>query len=124
MRVLVVDDNVVQADALTDYLRSRGYEADWAPCLVGAVGRMSLKRYDVAVLDLVVACCSTEELIRGVVSRRNAPQIVAFTGLLPGDPHLDLLPPGTPVVHKPADPDEIVAEIERLKTTVTVGSVS
>lgn len=123
MRVLVVDDNVVQGDALTDYLRSRGYEADWAPCLVGAVGRMKLKKYDVAVLDLIVACCTTEELIRGVVERPNAPHIVAFTGLLPGDPHLDLLPPGTPVIHKPADPDEILAEIERLGATVTLGPV-
>jgi DNA-binding response OmpR family regulator len=124
MRVLVVDDNVVQADALTDYLRDHGYDADWAPCLVGAVGYMKLRKYDVAVLDLVVTCCSTEELIRGVTSRRDAPRIVAFTGLLPGDPHLDLLPPGTPIVYKPADLTEIIAEIERLSTTVPVQPVS
>jgi hypothetical protein len=85
---------------------------------------MKLRKYDVAVLDLVLACCSTEELIQGFVSRRDSPRIVAFTGLLPGDPHLDLLPPETPIVYKPADPIEIIAEIERLGTTAPVEPVS
>jgi two-component system copper resistance phosphate regulon response regulator CusR len=112
MRVLIIDDNVLQADTMADYLNRHGYEADWAPCAVGAVGRMKLKNYDVALVDLILPCCSPEELVSTVLRQRNAPRLIALTGLVPGDPTLSVLPPGTPVLHKPVDPEEILRMIE------------
>jgi CheY-like chemotaxis protein len=111
MRVLVIDDNPVQADGLCLWLADRGVEADWTPCLQGALGRLKLRRYDAAVVDLVVPCCTTRELVAGLLAAPHAPPLVAFTGLAPGDPALRALPPGTPVVFKPADPADVLAAV-------------
>jgi DNA-binding response OmpR family regulator len=114
MRILVVDDNVVQAEGLAEFLARHGHETSWAPCLQGALGRMRLRHYDVAVMDLMLPCCGVETLIEGMRTAPHAPFLIAFTALAEGDPTLALLPPGTPVVHKPADPEEVLRALEAL----------
>jgi CheY-like chemotaxis protein len=119
MRILVVDDNAVQGEALADYLGSRGHEAAWAPCLVGALAHLRRRRYDVALVDMVLPCCGPGELVRGLLAAPRPPALVALTGLAPGDPALEVLPPGTPVLHKPADPEDVVRTLESLAAGVT-----
>jgi DNA-binding response OmpR family regulator len=108
-RVLVIDDDIATGDGLAELLRRRGWEAAWVTCAVAAMKHWQLRPAGAVLLDWVLptcpACPSTGHLLRWFLSREAPPRVVVLTGL-PGE--LPGLPPGTPVLHKPADPEDIV----------------
>lgn len=108
MRILVVDDEPVQGEGLAQYLTDHGHEADWVVCLIGALGCMRLRHYDVIVTDLMIKCIGPRQLIDGLRAAPGPPTLVALTAAPEGDPVLDVLPPGTIVLHKPVDPERVL----------------
>jgi two-component system, OmpR family, response regulator len=52
MRICIVDDNAMVADALLLLLRDRGHEAFWAPDASAAEALIASERPDCTVLDL------------------------------------------------------------------------
>jgi CheY-like chemotaxis protein len=51
MRVMIVDDDPVTAEALAAVLRARGHAADWAANAESALVRLRVHRADVLVID-------------------------------------------------------------------------
>lgn len=121
MRVLVIDDEPVQGEALAEYLRMRGHHADWTVCLAGALALMRLRRYDTVITDLMLSCVNVDKLVEGLRGVRHPPAIIALTGLPPDDPAVRGLPPGVPVFQKPVDPGVILAAIEETEVSTTHG---
>jgi CheY-like chemotaxis protein len=54
MRVLLVEDNPVTVDALSELMKLRGHEVSWAGNGHGALTRLGVERPDVLVVDLLM----------------------------------------------------------------------
>jgi DNA-binding response OmpR family regulator len=121
VRILVIDDEPVQGEALAEYLCLHGHHADWTVCLTGALALMRLRRYDTVVTDLMLACVSANRLIEGLRSVPHPPAIIALTGLPLQDPVVKGLPAGVPVFQKPMDPEVILAAIEKIEVSTSHG---
>lgn len=114
-RILIIDDDPVHGDGLVEYFRLQGYDAEWTVCLVGALAHMAIRKYDVIVTDLVVACLSPAKLINGLLSGPNTPKaIVVMTQLSPGDDKLAVVPPGIPIIHEPVDPEQLLEVVKAI----------
>lgn len=113
MKVLVVDDNPTQADALVDWLVQNGHQADWTVCLTGAQAKFMLKRYDVVVTDLVVECRDSATLMEGLSRLPGPPGLVVLAPVPPGHPLLSFVPAGALVLHEPVEPECILEAIKQ-----------
>jgi DNA-binding response OmpR family regulator len=112
MRVIVVDDNSIQGQTLIEYLRMHNHDGAWAPCLTGLVGLLRLSNYDIAVVDMILPCCDVKTLIGGLQEASPGLPYVVLTGLSPGHPLLELVPPGVPILHKPVEPAVLLFALE------------
>jgi DNA-binding response OmpR family regulator len=113
-RVLVVDDRAVQAEGLAEYLRRRGWEADWATCGPGVVRRWPLRPADAVVLDWLLEghCMGAGELLKWLAAQDPPPAVLVLTGKAPEE--LVGLPPGVPVLQKPQEPEAVWRALEAL----------
>jgi DNA-binding response OmpR family regulator len=112
-RVLVVDDRGVQAEALAEYLRRRAWEADWVSCGVGALRKWPLWLPGFVVLDWVLSdCMGAPALLQWMAAQEPPPAVLVLTGMAPEE--LEGLPPGTPVLQKPQEPEAVWRALEGL----------
>ncbi len=79
MRVLVVEDEAVLADAIARGLRREGMAVDVAGDGHGALDRIAVNRYDVVVLDRDLPRLSGDEVCRQTVGGQAAPRILMLT---------------------------------------------
>lgn len=79
MRVLVVEDERVLADAIATGLRREALAVDVAYDGVGALERTSVNEYDVVVLDRDLPRLHGDDVCRTLVTERNPARILMLT---------------------------------------------
>ena len=80
--ILVVDDDLVSAEALSEILREEGYRVAVAPSGQQAIRRLGEERADLILLDMMMPGLDGIEVIRQLRGRAEpaGPKIVAVTG--------------------------------------------
>ena len=120
MRVLVVEDEAVLADAIARGLRREGMAVDVAGDGRGALQRVAANRYDVMVLDRDLPLVSGDDVCRQVTGGQtagddSAPRILMLTASAGVDDRVDGLTLGADdYLPKPFAFSELVARIRAL----------
>jgi two-component system response regulator VanR len=79
MRVLVVEDEPLMAEAIRDGLRLEAIAADVAPDGDTALELLGINSYDIAVLDRDIPGPSGDEIARGIVASGSGTPILMLT---------------------------------------------
>jgi two-component system, OmpR family, response regulator VanR len=79
MRVLVVEDEPLMADAIRDGLRLEAIAADIARDGDAALQLLSVNAYDIAILDRDIPGPSGDEIARGIVASGSGTPILMLT---------------------------------------------
>jgi DNA-binding response OmpR family regulator len=112
--ILIVEDNPVIKEALTELLVRQGYRVRYAADGGVALKEMALHDFKVVILDLALPGINGEEVLRRVarLEPRRRPAVVVTTGL--GEADMPSLPrfPGLRVLQKPYTTEELVAEMD------------
>ena len=115
MRVLVVEDEAVLADAIARGLRREGMAVDVAGDGAGALERAMVNRYDVMVLDRDLPRISGDEVCRQMAGGEAAPRILMLTASAGVDDRVEGLTLGADdYLPKPFAFTELVARIRAL----------
>jgi DNA-binding response OmpR family regulator len=114
-RVLLVEDSRALRLTLADILRIAGIKVDTAPDASAAFGKLGHRRYDVAIVDMVLLPGpSGIEVIRSIRSNSPATRVFACTAYYEGDLLAETRALGVErVIHKPVDPGLLVQLIQR-----------
>jgi DNA-binding response OmpR family regulator len=115
MRVLVVEDHQVLADAISAGLRREGMAVDIARDGHDATGRLAVTRYDVVVLDRDLPGVHGDEVCRRIVSGGSGSRVLMLTAASTVRDKVDGLGLGADdYLSKPFDFAELVARIRAL----------
>ena len=115
MRVLVVEDEVVLADAVARGLRREGMAVDVANDGDGALERIAVNRYEVVVLDRDLPVVHGDDVCRQVTAEEAAPRILMLTASGTVDDRVDGLELGADdYLPKPFAFAELVARVRAL----------
>jgi DNA-binding response OmpR family regulator len=79
MKVLLVEDDRLLGDSLTEYLQSEGFITDWVYDPREVMDLLEVSRYDVIVLDLMMPHIGGEELIKAVREKDKETPILVLT---------------------------------------------
>ncbi|MGH9277262.1 MAG: response regulator transcription factor [Acidimicrobiales bacterium] len=79
MRVLVVEDEEVMADAIARGLRREGMAVDVSHDGAAALDRIAVNRYDVVVLDRDLPRLHGDEVCRRLAAETDAPRVMMLT---------------------------------------------
>ncbi|MDQ4132541.1 MAG: response regulator transcription factor [Actinomycetota bacterium] len=115
MRVLVVEDEAVLADAIARGLRTEGMAVDVTPDGGGALDRIGVNRYDVVVLDRDLPAVHGDEVCRTVAGTAEAPRVIMLTASADIDDRVEGLSLGADdYLGKPFAFAELVARVRAL----------
>ncbi len=115
MRVLVVEDEAVLADAVARGLRREGMAVDVATDGGGALERIAVNRYEVVVLDRDLPVVHGDDVCRRVAADDAAPRILMLTASGTVDDRVDGLELGADdYLPKPFAFAELVARVRAL----------
>jgi len=115
VRVLVVEDEAVLADAIARGLRREGMAVDVTGDGSGALERVAVNRYDVMVLDRDLPRVSGDDVCRRVAGDGDAPRILMLTASAGVDDRVDGLTLGADdYLPKPFAFAELVARVRAL----------
>ncbi|GLZ16410.1 transcriptional regulatory protein CutR [Actinomadura sp. NBRC 104425] len=79
MRVLVVEDERMLAEAIAEWLRDEAHAVDLAHDGVAALERLAVNDYDVVVLDRDLPAVHGDEVCRQLVDGGSAPRVLMLT---------------------------------------------
>jgi DNA-binding response OmpR family regulator len=79
MKVLLVEDDRLLGDSLTEYLQSEGFITDWVYDPREVMDLLEVSRYDVIVLDLIMPHIGGEELIKAIREKDKETPILVLT---------------------------------------------
>jgi len=79
MKVLLVEDDRLLGDSLTEYLQSEGFITDWVYDPREVMDLLEVSRYDVIVLDLMMPHIGGEELIKAIREKDKETPILVLT---------------------------------------------
>ena len=79
MKVLLVEDDRLLGDSLTEYLQSEGFTTDWVYDPREVMDLLEVSRYDVIVLDLIMPHIGGEELIKAIREKDKETPILVLT---------------------------------------------
>jgi DNA-binding response OmpR family regulator len=79
MKVLLVEDDRLLGDSLTEYLQSEGFITDWVYNPREVMDLLEVSRYDVIVLDLMMPHIGGEELIKAIREKDKETPILVLT---------------------------------------------
>jgi DNA-binding response OmpR family regulator len=115
MRVLVVEDERVLADAIARGLRREAMAVDVSHDGAGALERIALNRYDVVVLDRDLPVVHGDEVCRRLVTETLGPRILMLTASAGLDDRVEGLTLGADdYLGKPFAFTELVARVRAL----------
>jgi PAS domain S-box-containing protein len=109
-RVLVVDDEPLAVECITEYLAERGYEAVGATSGRDALAKAATTAFDLVLTDLRMPGMTGPQLVERI--RRDQPGLAAV--MMTGHVAPGAIPDGDNVVHKPVvleDLDHRLAEL-------------
>ena len=79
MKVLLVEDDRLLGESLTEYLQSEGFITDWVYDPREVMDLLEVSRYDVIVLDLMMPHIGGEELVKAIREMDNETPILVLT---------------------------------------------
>jgi DNA-binding response OmpR family regulator len=79
MKVLLVEDDRLLGESLTEYLQSEGFITDWVYDPREVMDLLEVSRYDVIVLDLMVPHIGGEELMKAIREKDRETPILVLT---------------------------------------------
>jgi len=79
MKVLLVEDDRLLGDSLTEYLQSEGFITDWVYDPREVMDLLEVSSYDVIVLDLIMPHIGGEELIKAIREKDKETPILVLT---------------------------------------------
>ncbi|MFZ8785425.1 response regulator transcription factor [Thermocrinis sp.] len=79
MKVLLVEDDRLLGESLTEYLQSEGFITDWVYDPREVMDLLEVSRYDVIVLDLIMPHIGGEELIKAIREKDKETPILVLT---------------------------------------------
>jgi Response regulators consisting of a CheY-like receiver domain and a winged-helix DNA-binding domain len=79
MKVLLVEDDLLLGESLTEYLQSEGFITDWVYDPREVMDLLEVSRYDVIVLDLMMPHIGGEELINAIREKDKETPIFVLT---------------------------------------------
>lgn len=79
MKVLLVEDDRLFGESLTEYLQSEGFITDWVYDPREVMDLLEVSRYDVIVLDLIMPHIGGEELIKAIREKDKETPILVLT---------------------------------------------
>lgn len=79
MKVLLVEDDRLLGESLTEYLQSEGFITDWVYDPREVMDLLEVSRYDVIVLDLMMPHIGGEELIKAIREKDKETPILVIT---------------------------------------------
>jgi len=113
-RVLLVENSRGLRQTLADILRATGFWVDTAADASEAFRKLARRRYDVAIVDLVLLPGpSGIEVIRQLKSSAPTTCVLACTAYTRGELLADVRELGAEVILKPVDPVQFVVLIEK-----------
>jgi DNA-binding response OmpR family regulator len=115
VRVLVVEDNAVVADAVAEGLRDQGMAVDIAYDGPAGLAKSVVNSYDVVVLDRDLPGIHGDRLCQQIVGSPGAPRILMLTAAGQVEDRVDGLNLGADdYLAKPFDFSELVARVRAL----------
>jgi DNA-binding response OmpR family regulator len=116
MRVLVVEDEPLLADAITEWLRDEPHAVDVAYDGTAALERLSVNDYDVVVLDRDLPGVHGDDVCRRIVASSRSPRILMLTAAAGVGERVAGLELGADdYLPKPFAFDELVARLRALQ---------
>jgi len=79
MKVLLVEDDRLLGESLTEYLQSEGFITDWVYDPREVMDLLEVSRYDVIVFDLMMPHIGGEELIKAIREKDKETPILVLT---------------------------------------------
>jgi DNA-binding response OmpR family regulator len=79
MKVLLVEDDRLLGESLTEYLQSEGFITDWVYDPREVMDLLEVSRYDVIVLDLMMPHIGGEKLIKAIREKDKETPILVLT---------------------------------------------
>jgi len=79
MKVLLVEDDRLLGESLTEYLQSEGFITDWVYDPREVMDLLEVSRYDVIVLDLMMPHIGGEELVKAIREKDKETPILVLT---------------------------------------------
>jgi DNA-binding response OmpR family regulator len=79
MKVLLVEDDRLLGESLTEYLQSEGFITDWVYDPREVMDLLEVSSYDVIVLDLMMPHVGGEELIKAIREKDKETPILVLT---------------------------------------------
>jgi CheY-like chemotaxis protein len=114
--ILVVDDNDRHLDILNTILCSVGHDVETCGSGAEAIRRLSMRRYDVVVLDIVMPEVSgvlvAQEMRQGALNKRT-PIIACTANMSIARKQLEDMPGVTAVIGKPIDTANLILAVAR-----------
>jgi DNA-binding NtrC family response regulator len=115
-RVIVIDDEPAQAEALAELLRLEGMDATWDSVPAQAVQRCLSAPPEVVVVDLSMPGMTGAEVLAAVRARYPQLPAVLLTGCPQSDPVVSaLVPAGIAYIPKPVDMPRLLAALEAVQ---------
>ncbi|MBO0692860.1 MAG: response regulator transcription factor [Acidimicrobiaceae bacterium] len=115
MRVLVIEDNPVVADAVAEGLRDQGIAVDVAYDGLGGLEKVTINGYDVVVLDRDLPRLHGDTLCRQIVDSPSTSRILMLTAAGQVEDRVEGLNLGADdYLAKPFDFSELVARVRAL----------
>jgi len=113
-QVLIVDDDVSILAAFAEILTEYGYTVDTAEDEVTALGKVHAKKYDIAIVDMVLKETKGIDLIVKIQETLQDIVVVAITGYPPEDYVANSIRQGAvEFLAKPCEREDLVAAICR-----------
>lgn len=115
-RILVVDDDLMVTQLITDMLRLDGYDVDTAPNGIVALERVQGRRYDLILTDLHMPELDGAGLYRELILRRAHPprKIIFLTGTSgTSEAHRVVQETGLPLLGKPFNVTDLLELVRR-----------
>lgn len=116
IRVLIVDDDVLFIDSLSDILKEKGYEVVAVESGKEALKKVEETPFDVVLLDIKMPVMNGVEAFKGIKKINPRIPVIMVTAYSAEDLIKDALKEGAyGVLHKPLDIDKIIAMIQTAK---------
>jgi len=113
-QILIIDDDLAIHPSLTQGLHERGFHVETAVDAEQALRVLDHQAFDIAILNLNLTGSLSSQALFQAIQARSPETITIWTGDLPLDSALPMLPDGTSdYLVKPTDLDELVQVIQR-----------
>ncbi len=108
LKILIVDDEEIVRESLSEWFREDGYEVETAKDAVSALNKLGVKRFDIFLLDIKMPGMDGMELHRRIRDIDKYAVVIMITAFAAVDTAVQALKDGAyDYITKPFDPDNL-----------------